>query len=152
MSLLLLALQRFGMRMIEAVVLLLVATIGACYFIEIFVLPQVRPDFLEIGHAFLSPSLRQVGMIYVAIGIVGATVMPSTCIPCTRPWCRAATLRNKDDASIRSAIRFNTIDSVHRRLSVAFLRQCGDHGPGSARLLWQPRPAWPWRAATDRHL
>ena len=38
--LLLLALQRFGIRTIEAVVLLLVATIGVCYFIEIFVLPQ----------------------------------------------------------------------------------------------------------------
>ena len=37
--LLLLALQGFGMRTIEAVVLVLVATIGVCYFIEIFVLP-----------------------------------------------------------------------------------------------------------------
>ncbi len=47
--LLLLALQRFGMRTIEAVVLLLVATIGVCYFIEIFVLPQTQPSFLEMG-------------------------------------------------------------------------------------------------------
>ena len=38
--LLLLALQRFGMRTIEAIVLLLVATIGVCYYIELFVLPQ----------------------------------------------------------------------------------------------------------------
>ena len=34
----------FGMRTIEAVVLLLVATIGVCYFIEIFVLPQTQPE------------------------------------------------------------------------------------------------------------
>src|SRR5246127_5067605 len=74
--LLLLGLQRFGMRTIEAVVLLLVATIGVCYFIEIFVLPQTRPGFLELGHAFLLPHVRQSGMIYIAIGIVGATVMP----------------------------------------------------------------------------
>ena len=47
--LLLLALQRFGMRTIEAVVLVLVATIGVCYFIEIFVLPQTQPDFLRDG-------------------------------------------------------------------------------------------------------
>src|ERR687892_616234 len=39
---LLLALQRFGVRTIEAVVLVLVATIGACYFIEIFILPQTK--------------------------------------------------------------------------------------------------------------
>src|SRR5437588_11920419 len=39
----LLALQRFGMRAIEAVVLLLVATIAGCYFIELFVPPAPRP-------------------------------------------------------------------------------------------------------------
>src|SRR6202166_3132700 len=74
--LLLLALQSFGMRTIEAVVLLLIATIGVCYFIEIFVLPATRPSFLEMGHALLAPGFRQAGMMYVAIGIIGATVMP----------------------------------------------------------------------------
>src|SRR5271157_3593287 len=63
--LLLLALQRFGMRTIEAVVLLLVATIGVCYFIEIFVLPQTQPSFPEMGRALISPHLRQAGMLYV---------------------------------------------------------------------------------------
>src|ERR1700733_9309263 len=50
--LLLLALQSFGMRAIEAVVLVLIATIAVCYFIEIFVLPQTQPSFLELGHSF----------------------------------------------------------------------------------------------------
>src|SRR5215468_2338347 len=49
--LLLLALQRFGMRTIEAIVLLLVMTIAACYCLEIFVLPQTQPSFLEMGRA-----------------------------------------------------------------------------------------------------
>src|SRR6266853_1913932 len=81
--LLLLALQRFGMRTIEAIILLLIATIGVCYFIEIFILPQTQPSFLEMGRALITPSFRQSGMIYVAIGIIGATVMPQTfiCIP-----------------------------------------------------------------------
>src|SRR5262252_7509359 len=74
--LLLLALQRFGMRTIEAVVLVLVATISVCYLIEIFVLPQTRPDLLEMGSALLRPTLAKPGMIFVAIGIIGATVMP----------------------------------------------------------------------------
>src|ERR1700746_201509 len=74
--LLLLALQRFGIRNIEAVVLLLVTTIAVFYFIEIFVLPQTQPGFLELGHAFLNPRLRQAGMLYVAIGIISASVMP----------------------------------------------------------------------------
>src|SRR6267378_5018682 len=74
--LLLLALQRFGVRTIEAVILLLVATIGVCYFIEIFVLPQTQPNFREMGAALLTPGFRAPGMLYVAIGIIGATVMP----------------------------------------------------------------------------
>jgi manganese transport protein len=108
--LLLLALQSFGMRTIEAVVLLLVATIAACYAIEIFVLPQLRPNFAEMGHALLTPGFRHAGMIYVAIGIIGATVMPHNL------YLHSALVQSrrlqKDEASIRSAIRFNAIDST----------------------------------------
>ena len=64
------------MRTIEAVVLLLISTIGACYFVEIFILPQTQPNFMEMGKALISPCFPSSGMIYVAIGIVGATVMP----------------------------------------------------------------------------
>jgi manganese transport protein len=115
--LLLLGLQRFGMRMIEAVVLLLVATMGACYFIEIFVLPPTQPSFAEMGLALISPNFRQTGMIYVAIGIIGATVMPHNL------YLHSALVQSrqlqKDEASVRRAIKFNTIDSVIA-LSVAF--------------------------------
>src|SRR5467141_4288134 len=115
--LLLLALQRFGMRTIEAIVLLLIATIAACYFIEIFVLPQTQPNLLEMGRALVTPSFRQAGMIYVAIGIIGATVMPHNL------YLHSALVQSrklqKDEASIRSAIRFNTIDSIVA-LTIAF--------------------------------
>jgi manganese transport protein len=115
--LLLLGLQRFGMRTIEAIVLLLVATIGVCYFIEIFVLPQMQPSFPEMGRALLTPSLHQAGMIYVAIGMIGATVMPHNL------YLHSALVQSRrlqqDAASIRSAIRFNTIDSV-TALTIAF--------------------------------
>ena len=115
--LLLLALQRFGMRTIEAVVLVLIATIAVCYFIEIFVLPQTQPSFLEMGRALVSPHFRQAGMIYVAIGIIGATVMPHNL------YLHSALVQSrklqKDEPSIRSAIRFNTIDSIVA-LTIAF--------------------------------
>src|SRR5256714_5013535 len=115
--LLLLGLQRFGMRTIEGIVLLLIATIAVCYFIEIFVLPQTQPSFLEMGRAFVSPHFRRGGMLYVAIGIIGATVMPHNL------YLHSALVQSrklqKDDASVRSAIRFNTIDSIVA-LSVAF--------------------------------
>jgi len=115
---LLLGLQRFGMRTIEAIVLLLVATMGVCYFIEIFILSQTQPSFVEMGTALISPSFRQVGMIYVAIGIIGATVMPHNL------YLHSALVQSrklqKDEASIRQAVKFNTIDSVIA-LSIAFL-------------------------------
>jgi manganese transport protein len=115
--LLLLALQHFGMRTIEAVVLLLIATIAVSYFIEIFVLPQTQPSFLEMGRAFLLPRFGQLGMIYIAIGIIGATVMPHNL------YLHSALVQSrqlqKDEASIRRAIQFNTIDSV-AALTIAF--------------------------------
>src|ERR1700681_3478341 len=115
--LLLLALQRFGMRTIEAIVLLLIATIGVCYFIEIFILPQTQPSFLEMGRALVSPHFGQLGMLYVSIGIIGATVMPHNL------YLHSALVQSrklqKDEPSIRSAIRFNTIDSIVA-LTVAF--------------------------------
>lgn len=115
--LLLLGLQRFGMRTIEAVVLLLVATIGVCYFIEIFVLAQTQPSFAEMGLAVIAPNFRQIGMIYLAIGIIGATVMPHNL------YLHSALVQSrqlqKDEASVRRAVKFNTIDSVIA-LSVAF--------------------------------
>jgi manganese transport protein len=115
--LLLLALQQFGMRGIEAVILLLVVTIAVCYFIEIFVLPQTQPSFLEMGKALVTPHFRQSGMLYIAIGMIGATVMPHNL------YLHSALVQSrklqKDDRSIRRAIDFNTLDSV-AALTVAF--------------------------------
>jgi manganese transport protein len=115
---LLLALQRYGIRTIEAVVLVLIATIGTCYFIELFVLPQTIPNFKEMGHALLRPSLRGAGMAYLAIGIIGATVMPHNL------YLHSALVQSrklqKNARSIRGAIFYNTIDTTISLL-IAFL-------------------------------
>ena len=115
--LLLLALQGFGMRAIEAVVVLLIATIAVCYFIEIFILPQTQPSFLEMGRGLVMPHFGQAGMLYVAIGIIGATVMPHNL------YLHSALVQSrklqKDEPSVRRALRFNTIDSIVA-LTVAF--------------------------------
>src|ERR1017187_856561 len=115
--LLLLALQGFGMRLIEAVVAVFVLTIGVCYGIEIFGLAQTRPDFLEMGQNLVKPNFAQAGMLVVAIGIIGATVMPHnlylhTALVQTRKL-------QSDEPSIRRAIRFNTIDTTVA-LTIAF--------------------------------
>jgi manganese transport protein len=115
--LLLLALQGSGMRLIEAVVAVFVLTIGVCYGIEIFGLAQTRPDFLEMGRAMTRPDFARAGMLVVAIGIIGATVMPHnlylhTALVQTRQL-------QQDESSIRRAIRFNTIDTTVA-LTIAF--------------------------------
>jgi manganese transport protein len=115
--LLLLALQNFGMRAIEAIVLVLIGTIAVCYFIEIFVLPETQPSFVEMARALVSLHFRQAGMLYLAIGIIGATVMPHNL------YLHSALVQSRklqqDEPSMRSAIRFNTIDSV-LALTIAF--------------------------------
>ncbi len=114
---LLLALQHSGMRKIEAIILVLVATIAGCYVIEIFVLPQTRPSFLEMGHAMIRPDFSQKKMLVLAIGIIGATVMPHNL------YLHSALVQSrklqKDNDSIRRAILFNTIDSSVA-LTIAF--------------------------------
>ena len=86
-------------------------------FHRVFVLPQTQPSFLEMGRALISPRFRQAGMIYVAIGIIGATVMPHNL------YLHSALVQSrqlqKDEPSIRRAIQFNTIDSTVA-LTIAF--------------------------------
>ena len=116
--LLLLGLQRLGMRLVEAVVLVLVATIGVCFAIELFVLPRTAPDLREIGRALVTPGLGRPGMATVAIGIIGATVMPHNL------YLHSALVQSRrlrpDRASRRAALRWSTVDVV-TALGLAFL-------------------------------
>jgi manganese transport protein len=120
--LVLLSLQRFGMRLIEAVVLVLIATIGICYFIEIFVLPQTQPNFPEMARWLVAPDLPSFfhsrDLVYLAIGIIGATVMPHNL------YLHSALVQTRklkpDAQSVRRAVTYNTIDTTVA-LSVAFL-------------------------------
>ncbi|HTS88191.1 MAG TPA: Nramp family divalent metal transporter [Gemmatimonadales bacterium] len=73
--LLLLLLQHKGFRYLEAVVITLIVTIGVCFFAEIVL---SRPDLGQVARGLL-PSAQVVtnpDMLYIAIGILGATVMP----------------------------------------------------------------------------
>jgi len=73
--LLILVLQRRGFRLLEAFVVALIATMGACFLFEIII---SRPEFADVARGFV-PSLeilRDRDMLYIAIGILGATVMP----------------------------------------------------------------------------
>ena len=69
---LLLLLQRFGIRKMEGFIFVLVATIGACYVLEVVL---AKPEWGALARGFV-PHIDSAEALYVAIGILGATVMP----------------------------------------------------------------------------
>lgn len=68
-----LGLARSGFRTIEAVIGIFVATIGACYLIE---LALAAPDWAQLAYHAVTPRLPDARSVTLAVGIVGATVMP----------------------------------------------------------------------------
>ena len=104
-----LLLQNRGFRLIEAIVVALIATIAACFGVQIFL---SKPEVGAVLAGCL-PSLeifRSKDMFYVAIGILGATVMPHnlylhSSIAQTRHFPQTPTGK-------REAIFFGTIDST----------------------------------------
>lgn len=105
-TLLLLVLQRLGMRMMEAFIVCLVAIIGISFFVEILL---AKPPMGEVAQGFV-PRLPNEQALYIAIGIIGATVMPHnlylhSALVQTRKF-------KRDESSIRKALKLNFIDSA----------------------------------------
>ena len=106
---LLLYLQNKGFRYVERLVISLIVVIGGCFLMEIIL---SKPDMLGIAHGFIpNPEiLKNPEMLYIAIGILGATVMPHnlylhSSIVQTRNY-------SDDSAGKKMAIRYATIDST----------------------------------------
>jgi manganese transport protein len=104
-------LQNRGFRIIEALVVVLIATIAVCFAIEIFWSGFGRAGFGGMLRGFVPhlELLRNTPMLYVGMGILGATVMPHnlylhSAIVQTRAF-------DKTASGKREAIRFATIDS-----------------------------------------
>jgi manganese transport protein len=113
-----LLLQHKGFRYLEAVVIALIATIGTCFAIELFL---ARPDMTGMLAGFVPHTaiLRNSAMLYVAIGILGATVMPHnlylhSSIVQTRKYEQNAPGRAE-------AIKFATLDSTLALMFALFI-------------------------------
>ncbi len=107
--LVLLFLQHRGFRYTEALVTMLVATVGICFIAEVLF---SRPDMggILLGYLPNKEILQNPEMLYIAIGILGATVMPHnlylhSSIVQTRDWQPTTEKRWE-------AIKFGTIDST----------------------------------------
>jgi manganese transport protein len=68
-----LALLRFGVRLLEAVIAVLVGVIGACYVAE---LTFAHPNFGQVAHHAVIPQFGSSEALLLSVGIIGATVMP----------------------------------------------------------------------------
>lgn len=112
-TMLFLVIQNFGMRRFESMVLALVIVIGLCFIFEVV---TSTPDWGAVAKGFI-PSLPD-GALYIAIGIIGATVMPHNL------YLHSALVQTRayDTSSEgkRQACRFNLIDTIFA-LNGAFL-------------------------------
>lgn len=103
---LLLLLINRGMRLMEAFILALVVIIGAAFLMEMFF---AKPHFAEIASGLI-PGLPNNEALYIAIGIIGATVMPHNL------YLHSSLVQSrrfeKSAIKIREAIKFNIIDSA----------------------------------------
>ncbi len=118
---LLLAIQRFGIRRMEAFIIVLVFTIGACFVIELF---WAKPDWSGVfagllPHVSGKPPFffENLDALYIAIGILGATVMPHNL------YLHSALVQSRrverTEKGMREACRFNLYDSFFA-LNAAF--------------------------------
>ena len=106
---LVLFLQNKGFRLLEALVVALIATIGVCFLFEIL---RARPDLGAVAAGFIPRAeiIRNRDMLYIAISILGATVMPHnlylhSSIVQTRRYEESA-------AGRREAVRYAFVDST----------------------------------------
>lgn len=102
----LLLIQHFGIRKLEAFILMLIVTIGACFLVEIFL---CKPSIGGIASGFV-PTLPSGIELYIAMGILGATIMPHNL------YLHSALVQSRDVTRSRKAVReachYNLIDST----------------------------------------
>lgn len=103
---LLLILQRYGIRKMEAFIIGLVAIVGFSFLAELL---MAKPALSEVVKGF-KPTLPDNAALYIAIGIIGATVMPHNL------YLHSALVQTRkikrDDEGIKQALKLNFIDST----------------------------------------
>lgn len=111
---LLLYLQKVGMRKMEVFIIGLVAVVGLSFFVEILL---VKPDLGEIATGFV-PTFPNDEALYIAIGIIGATVMPHNL------YLHSALVQtrkiDRTKQGIKQALKWSFVDSAIA-LNIAFL-------------------------------
>jgi len=102
-----LALQRYGFRPFEAVIATIVGVIGLCYLVELF---YANPDLGAVGRHAVVPGFEGSESVLLAVGILGATVMPHVI------YLHSALTQDRivaeDERSARRLMRYTQIDVI----------------------------------------
>jgi manganese transport protein len=99
-------LQRLGMRKMEGFIISLVAVIGFSFLVEMIF---AQPDLGDVVKGFI-PSIPNSDALYIAIGIIGATVMPHN-LYLHSALVQTRKIANTNEA-IKQALKFNRIDTT----------------------------------------
>jgi len=108
-TLLVLGLKGHGFRQVEAIVLGLVGTIGACFAVQLIL---VGPDWWAVARGMIPDiqTLHEPAMLYLSIGILGATVMPHNL------YLHSSVVQTRriggSDDNLSSALRLASLDTV----------------------------------------
>src|ERR671924_1002576 len=102
-----LGLQRFGFRPFEATIAAIVGVIGVCYLGELF---KARPPIGTVAHHAVVPQFAGGDSVLLAVGILGATVMPHVI------YLHSALMQNRirpeTDEQARTLMRYTKVDVV----------------------------------------
>ena len=108
-------LEKYGQRVVELIICLMVAVIGIAYILEIFL---AKPDWSAVGLHILLPSLPDNGAVLIAVGMLGATVMPHVIYLHSQ----LVQSRNKDESLLEKQrhMKMERID-IFLAMNIAFL-------------------------------
>jgi len=99
--------ERFGFRPIELIIGNLVAVIGLCYLIEMFIAPV---DWGSAALHTLTPQLADAEALLLAVGIIGATVMPHAVY--LHSGLTQARIPTRDEGETRTVVRISNIEVI----------------------------------------
>ena len=104
---LILALERYGFRPLEAVITVLVGVIAACYLVELVI---AQPDWAAVAASTFRPSFVGPEGPYLAVGILGATVMPHVIF--LHSALTQGRVVTRDPGQLKRLLRYEIVDVV----------------------------------------
>ncbi len=140
--LLILLLQNKGFRYLEAFVIALVATIGACFAVELVLAQPVMARGRCAGLIPRTEIVTNPAMLYIAIGILGATVMPHN-LYLHSSIVQTRKVLPRPGSSARRSVRHHRFDD---RAALRLLHQRGDSHPGGGHVPTAGHQTWPTSA------